>query len=239
MILHTSHSELEKLVIPRDLERIAHDLGRAYADLTYNGRWFSPTREAIDAFVAHDPAAGYGRGAAEAVQGRLPRRRAAVAAGARCQRGSAAGAARRHGPAVAARRLRRGRHVRGSLMAHLWSGRFAGDPGRRALRVRIVVPFRPAAVRGRRAREPGVGGGSGARRRPVRGGRRRDRTRTRGDPRRTATRDPAFVNDGRTATRTSTRSSSASWWRASAMPAGGCTRAARATNRSPSICAST
>jgi argininosuccinate synthase len=51
VILHTSHSELEKLVIPRDLERIAHDLGRAYADLTYNGRWFSPTREAIDAFV--------------------------------------------------------------------------------------------------------------------------------------------------------------------------------------------
>src|SRR5258708_33210373 len=52
VVLHTAHSELEKLVIPRDLERLAHDLGRAYADLAYNGRWFSPTREAIDAFMA-------------------------------------------------------------------------------------------------------------------------------------------------------------------------------------------
>jgi argininosuccinate synthase len=50
--LHTAHSELTKLVIPRDLERLAHDLGRAYADLAYNGRWFSPTREAVDAFMA-------------------------------------------------------------------------------------------------------------------------------------------------------------------------------------------
>jgi hypothetical protein len=49
--LYTAHGELEKLVIPRDLERLAHDLGRAYADVVYNGRWFSPTREAIDAFM--------------------------------------------------------------------------------------------------------------------------------------------------------------------------------------------
>jgi argininosuccinate synthase len=52
VVLHTAHSELAKLVIPRELERLAHDLGRAYADLAYNGRWFSPTREAIDAFMA-------------------------------------------------------------------------------------------------------------------------------------------------------------------------------------------
>ena len=52
VILHTAHTELERLVIPRDLERIKHDLGRAYADLVYNGLWFSPTRAAIDAFVA-------------------------------------------------------------------------------------------------------------------------------------------------------------------------------------------
>ena len=51
VVLHTAHSELQKLVIPRDLERLAHDMGRAYADLVYNGRWFSPTREAIDAFM--------------------------------------------------------------------------------------------------------------------------------------------------------------------------------------------
>ena len=51
VVLHTAHSELEKLVVPRDLERLGHELGRAYADLVYNGRWFSPTREAIDAFM--------------------------------------------------------------------------------------------------------------------------------------------------------------------------------------------
>jgi argininosuccinate synthase len=51
--LHAAHRELEGFVIPRDLERLKHELGRAYADLVYNGLWYSPTREAIDAFVAN------------------------------------------------------------------------------------------------------------------------------------------------------------------------------------------
>jgi argininosuccinate synthase len=51
VVLHAAHSELQKIVIARDLERIAHDLGRAYADLVYNGLWFSHTRDALDAFV--------------------------------------------------------------------------------------------------------------------------------------------------------------------------------------------
>ena len=51
-VLHTAHRELEALVIPRDLERLKHDMGRTYADLVYNGLWFTPAREAIDAFVA-------------------------------------------------------------------------------------------------------------------------------------------------------------------------------------------
>lgn len=52
VVLHAAHRELEAMVIPRDLERLKHDLGRTYADLVYNGLWFTPTREAIDAFVA-------------------------------------------------------------------------------------------------------------------------------------------------------------------------------------------
>jgi argininosuccinate synthase len=52
VVLHTAHRELEKLVITRDLERIKQDMGRVYADAVYNGLWFSPTRHAIDAFVA-------------------------------------------------------------------------------------------------------------------------------------------------------------------------------------------
>ena len=51
-VLHAAHRELEMMVIPRDLERVKHDLSRTYADLVYDGLWFAPTREAIDAFVA-------------------------------------------------------------------------------------------------------------------------------------------------------------------------------------------
>lgn len=51
VVLHTAHRELESLVITRDLERVKHDLARTYADLVYNGLWFSQARLAIDAFV--------------------------------------------------------------------------------------------------------------------------------------------------------------------------------------------
>jgi argininosuccinate synthase len=50
-VLHAAHGELRSIVAGRGLERLAHQLGRAYADLVYNGEWFSQTREAIDAFV--------------------------------------------------------------------------------------------------------------------------------------------------------------------------------------------
>jgi len=52
LVLHTAHKELEQLVIPAELEQVAHALGRTYADLVNAGQWFSPTRTAIDAFVA-------------------------------------------------------------------------------------------------------------------------------------------------------------------------------------------
>ena len=51
VVLHAAHSDLQKMVMPRDLDRINHDMARTYADLVYDGHWFSPTREAIDAFV--------------------------------------------------------------------------------------------------------------------------------------------------------------------------------------------
>ncbi len=51
VVLHMAHRELETLVISRDLDRIKQDLSRRYADLVYDGLWFSQTREAIDAFV--------------------------------------------------------------------------------------------------------------------------------------------------------------------------------------------
>jgi argininosuccinate synthase len=50
--LHAAHKELQKFVTPRDLERLTSELGVRYADLVYNGLWYTPTREAIDALVA-------------------------------------------------------------------------------------------------------------------------------------------------------------------------------------------
>jgi argininosuccinate synthase len=52
VVLHAAHRELETIVIPKDLLRLKRELGARYADLVYNGLWFTPTREAIDAFVA-------------------------------------------------------------------------------------------------------------------------------------------------------------------------------------------
>ncbi len=49
--LHAAHRELEALVVTRDLHRLKRELAVRYADLVYNGLWFTPTREAIDAFV--------------------------------------------------------------------------------------------------------------------------------------------------------------------------------------------
>jgi argininosuccinate synthase len=51
IVLHTAHRDLEGLVISRDLQRLKQRLSQEYADCIYNGMWFSPTREALDAFV--------------------------------------------------------------------------------------------------------------------------------------------------------------------------------------------
>jgi argininosuccinate synthase len=51
LLLHLAHRELEGLVTPKDLQRLKQRLSQEYADIVYNGLWFSPTRSAIDAFV--------------------------------------------------------------------------------------------------------------------------------------------------------------------------------------------
>jgi argininosuccinate synthase len=51
VVLHAAHKELQKLVTTRDLDRIARIVSLQYADLVYNGLWFTPMREALDAFV--------------------------------------------------------------------------------------------------------------------------------------------------------------------------------------------
>jgi argininosuccinate synthase len=52
VVLHAAHRELESIVTSKDLIRLKRELGVRYADLVYNGLWFSPMRQALDAFVA-------------------------------------------------------------------------------------------------------------------------------------------------------------------------------------------
>ena len=51
VVLHAAHKELQKLVTTKDLERLSRFVSLQYADLVYNGLWFTPLREALDAFV--------------------------------------------------------------------------------------------------------------------------------------------------------------------------------------------
>ena len=51
LALIEAHSELEHLTLERDLLRTKRDLERTYANLAYEGLWFSPLREALDAFI--------------------------------------------------------------------------------------------------------------------------------------------------------------------------------------------
>src|SRR5438093_1127525 len=51
MVLHAAHKELQKFVTSKDLERLCRFVSLQYADIIYNGLWFTPTREALDAFV--------------------------------------------------------------------------------------------------------------------------------------------------------------------------------------------
>ena len=50
-ILYAAHRELERLVLDRDTMHFKESLAIRYAELVYNGQWFSSLREALDAFV--------------------------------------------------------------------------------------------------------------------------------------------------------------------------------------------
>ena len=51
-LLHAAHRELEQLVLDRRTLRLKDELALRYADLVYDGRWWTPEREALDAFVS-------------------------------------------------------------------------------------------------------------------------------------------------------------------------------------------
>ena len=51
-LLHAAHKELEALCLDRDLMHFKQQISLKYAELVYYGLWFTPLREALDAFVA-------------------------------------------------------------------------------------------------------------------------------------------------------------------------------------------
>ena len=50
-ILRTAHQGLEQLALDRDTLHYKDVIAHRYAELVYNGQWYTPLREALDAFV--------------------------------------------------------------------------------------------------------------------------------------------------------------------------------------------
>ena len=79
-VLHIAHRELERLVLDRDTLHFKQSVSVRYAQLIYDGLWFSTLREALAAFVDETEQEVTGevrvrlyKGAAEAVGRRSPR----------------------------------------------------------------------------------------------------------------------------------------------------------------------
>lgn len=50
-ILYAAHSELEHVVLDKDTLHYKDLVSQRYAELVYNGQWYTPLREALDAFM--------------------------------------------------------------------------------------------------------------------------------------------------------------------------------------------
>jgi argininosuccinate synthase len=50
-ILHFAHTELERLTLDKMVFHVKRQISQEYANLVYNGMWFSPLRNALDAFI--------------------------------------------------------------------------------------------------------------------------------------------------------------------------------------------
>jgi len=50
-VLIKAHQDLEAMVLPKDLLHYKKTVEQHYADLVYNGLWFSPLKDALDAFI--------------------------------------------------------------------------------------------------------------------------------------------------------------------------------------------
>jgi argininosuccinate synthase len=60
-ILYQAHKALEQICLERDTYHFKQSLALRYAELVYNGQWFHPLREAMQAFVDHTQASVTGQ----------------------------------------------------------------------------------------------------------------------------------------------------------------------------------
>ena len=193
LALLLAHSDLEDLTLERD---VAHEKARLeprWAELVYDGMWFSPLKEALDAFFVEHAAPRHRRGAPGARPPGEPARSPAGAA--RCRstttasppttpatpsttttpRGSCAcGASALGHVGGAPGRPRRARSdAPAGGVVTLWEGRLGGDAPTRSMAFTVSLPFdrRLAAddLAGLGAHVRGLARGRGPRRR--RGGR--------------------------------------------------------------------
>ena len=52
-ILYTAHEILESICLDKETQHFKQHVAVKFADLVYNGQWFTPLREALSAFVDH------------------------------------------------------------------------------------------------------------------------------------------------------------------------------------------
>ena len=50
-ILQAAHTAIEELVLDRETRKYKHGVSRTYSELVYYGLWFTPLKEALDAFI--------------------------------------------------------------------------------------------------------------------------------------------------------------------------------------------
>jgi argininosuccinate synthase len=69
-ILYEAHKALEQITIERDTLHYKLLVAQRYADLVYNGQWFHPLREALQAFIDHTNATVTGTAKVRLFKGR-------------------------------------------------------------------------------------------------------------------------------------------------------------------------
>ncbi|MDP9175155.1 MAG: argininosuccinate synthase [Planctomycetota bacterium] len=69
-ILYEAHKALEQICIERDTFHYKQQVALRYAELVYNGQWFHPLRDAMQAFIDHTQAAVSGQVKVKLLKGR-------------------------------------------------------------------------------------------------------------------------------------------------------------------------